>query len=308
VAEGVVDVLEAVEVEQQDRDVAAGARGLLERPVALGAQLPAVRQAGEQVVFGLPLAFPALGGAAVHDVDRGQQAQQQPGVMHRHADDQRGQADHRGRGAGLAPAVPVQLEAEGHAAHDRHAEPDEHVVDHDHDDGGQQQRGDAGRFERVRGGDEVAVPVGQHVEQQAADGVGDRLLGDVEGQPGQAVPPAELGDQHGEGLREDRVLPAVHGVDRGGEGEAEAGPVVLPAREHRAGLADHDQRHQQPHRGGRHAHVGDLEGGPVQLGDGRADQGEDARADDRGQIGTGAQRRVGPERPPASHLTHHFPR
>ena len=52
VAQGVVDVLEAVEIEQQDRDHAAFAAGtgqLLAEPIV---QQGAVRQAGEQVVQG----------------------------------------------------------------------------------------------------------------------------------------------------------------------------------------------------------------------------------------------------------------
>ena len=67
VAERVVDDLEAVEVDQQQRDLVAEAAAVLERPLGAPDQLAPVRQAGERVEVG-EVADPVFGDAPVGHV------------------------------------------------------------------------------------------------------------------------------------------------------------------------------------------------------------------------------------------------
>jgi hypothetical protein len=225
--------------------------------------------------------------------------------MHRQPDHQRREADHGGRGPRLAPAVAAQLQAEGHAAHDGDAQPDQHVVDHDHHGRGAQQGTETGRGERVHGGRVLSLAARQHEEQQAADRVAHGLLGHVEGDAGPRVPPPELDDEHSGALGEHGVLPAVHGVQGGGEREPEAGPVRLAAGEHRPGLAEQHESGKQPEHRRLHGHVRPAGCGPVPgraLAGGRGGgQRAQAEADHRAQVRARTERRVGPERPPSGH-------
>ena len=76
VPEGVVDVLEVVEVEQEESGAHALWR-MVELPLEVGEQQRPVRQPGESVVKGFVFATRGEIGAAMHDDDREEDEGQQ---------------------------------------------------------------------------------------------------------------------------------------------------------------------------------------------------------------------------------------
>ena len=153
VAEGVVDLLEAVEVEQHDRDVGPGAPGARDRVLGARAEEDAVGQTGQRVVQGEALGDERLAAGTLDgDHGQGQQRQQHRRRVERE-DGERREAQQDALGGRLADELGGDLVAQAGAGRHRDGTGHEAGVDDEEDERG-------GEDGRDVGGAEVLV-VGQ---------------------------------------------------------------------------------------------------------------------------------------------------
>ena len=202
VTKGVVDLLEAVQVEEEQRDAEVGVvRGLDPRPRVLDQQL-AVGQAGERVVVGLTLFLQRHCCGRVDREEREQQQGHQPGAAFHDHDDDRAEAEQSaGRGDLVAP-VGEELGAELGVLVKHQRLRDEGVVAEEEDDAC---GGDARKVVAVNG--QRVQRARMHSEDpqcctRGAEGKG--VLADVERRPPRCLVPGRVGDDGGDGLHQQR--------------------------------------------------------------------------------------------------------
>ena len=279
VAEGVVHLLEVVQVEQHHREPAADGRGQIDRPLGAPAEQFPVRQVGQPVVQGVVSALRGDPGVVLHpDQRQHQQRQHQQREVRDHRRD-RTEAEQDGRRQALHPDVLAQhvqhpLPAvQGH--HDRHRA----VVDQEVG-GGRGQRGqDVVRLQpRGRLGERA---LGDQREHQPGGQQGEQVLPDVEHRVQRPPPPPDIVEADREGLRDQRQRQRSVQHQRHGEGGGDSHPVgvAVPAGDQqRSQLADHQQDGQQVvpgHRPGQPVHPGQLvDHRPGGAGDSDAEHGE----------------------------------
>jgi hypothetical protein len=215
VAQGVVDLLEVVEVHQHHREagpVAAGdADGLLDAV----AEQDAVRQPGERVVDGLVLLRDRGAPAAVDRVQgQEEEADQREGVVRRQHDDRR-EPEHQARGGGLGEPVLDEVAPDADALdHRDHGRDDRRVDDEEGERRGEDRRQVIGiEVELARARDLR----GEHPEHDAGDGDGDRVLREVERDLARRLVAQQVGDQVGAEQAHERGLRAAGDEQRDGE-------------------------------------------------------------------------------------------
>ena len=286
VAEGVVDALEVVEVDQHQREPRALACVVGERGLELEAQGGAVRQPGQRVVPGRVLALERELGGVVEQQQRDQQQRHELPVLDADDEDERREREHRERHQRVVPEV-LEDAAPERVAPGEHAG-DEHEVEREVGDPGADhpaQEADVERGQRMRqrhvvgrGGDDEVRPTG-----------GDRVLGRVE----EGLPPVlarpQVGGQRADGDHQDRRPRPPDEHDRADERgrHDHALRVVPPALDEREQFEQDGQR--GGHREGRRE--GDAPGGG-DLEHGRPDQ---HPPDDDGEVPRDARDRDRPQ-------------
>ena len=146
VAEGVVDLLEAIEVEQHHRDAGPGAPGARDRVLGARAEEDAVGQTGQRVVQGEALGDERLAAGALDgDHGQGQQRQQHRRRVERE-DGERREAQQDALGGRLADELGGDLVAQAGAGRHRDGTGHEAGVDDEEDERG----GEDGRARRRR--------------------------------------------------------------------------------------------------------------------------------------------------------------
>ena len=158
VAERVVDVLEAVEVDEDDRERAAVAVARRERLLEPVAQQGAVGQAGERVVERVVL---VLDGAAAGPVEREERQAEQRQRRERELrgdDHDRAEAEQDAHGRGLHLQVRAEVPEEVRVLGQRDGAGDQEGIDEEEDHGGRHGGGEVARGERVVAAVEAAEP------------------------------------------------------------------------------------------------------------------------------------------------------
>ncbi len=302
VAQGVVDVLEAVEVEQQDAHPRALSAGGGDRLLGAVVEEHAVGQVGEPVVQRLVLAEP---GVAARPVDREQghdEQRHEEQAVHRGGHHEWRVADEQGRGPGLEAEVLAQEDEHGRPLGKRRGRPREPVVERDEGGAGGGHADEVARGERrVAQAREVREP-GEHERGRPER---ERALADVEGGRERLLARAQVGEHGGRGLGQ-RGRREPEGQEHGEHERRRGRDLVVVAREaHGEELADDDEGEEDPEQGGRVAQerdaLGGGEGGEQRApgsGDDREVRGEEGVAL-RGAHGWGAGRTIASPSPPS---------
>ncbi|RAO44497.1 hypothetical protein ONO86_03585 [Micromonospora noduli] len=279
--EGVVDVLETVQVDQQERELPVGftTGGPLGMQVHLlghlGQQSLAVGQPGQRVGGGEVLLFVCQPRHPVDGEERHQHQRDQRGADPRRRDQHRREQQQRAGGEQLEaealadggpPAVPEPQP---------HRPADQPVVD---DEPGQRGTADGGHVGPVQ------PPTGEdraraELDHAVGGSEGTRVLADVERRAPRRVPHPPTRDDDAHRLHHHRRAETPAEQDREGEagGREHRRRLPAPRRHERARVADHGERGHRPER---HRQLGQLAGerrewnGGGQRGD-RQDAGDE---------------------------------
>jgi hypothetical protein len=251
VAEGVVDLLEPVEVEQEQAHPLLSAR-LRERLLGAQHQQLPVGQAGETVVHGLVVAAQGQGGGEVDGHQGGHEEGHQSGRVRHDDDDQRGEPDQPGVDQTLVPDRGPDHPKHRAALVQRHRPAHQHRAHHEVGGARQADRRQVGsgghpRLDRAR-------PDPEQPEHHGARRARQGDLGDVEHHPVPGLLGHHAVHHHGHRLQQDRDGQPV--VEQHREGEHGRGVGAADdgrgGDDHRAQFAQHDQYGEHPeqrHRG-----------------------------------------------------------
>jgi hypothetical protein len=274
VTQGVVDLLEPIQVDEEQRRLGSfpgrGGHRLL-RP---GEQQLAIRQAGQGVVVRLVLALQRNGGGGVHGCDGQDEHRDERGAALQRNHHDRRQRQERALGEhAVTQLAAVQL-PHWHFVVQGEGLGYEGVVAEEVDGGGEDgaRQVCAGVAQGIA---QPGQPAGQR-ERERRRAPGEGVLGDVEhGAPG--GPAAEqVGDERRDGLHQDRDGQPPVQEQREDEcgGDGDAGFVRAPGGDHRAEFGEHEQHGDGPEGRARAA-----EAGPVQAPELQRENGEPAEAD-----------------------------
>ena len=242
VAERVVDLLEAVEVEQHHGHARLGAPGDVDGVLGARAEEDAVGQAGQRVVQGEALGDERLAAGALDGDHRQRQERQQHRRRVEREDGQRGEAQEDALGGRLADELGGDLVAQAGAGGQRDGARDEARVDDEEDGGGGEDGGHVG------GGELLVVGQDARGQQDAAGGGdGEHVLRDVEGAARGALAIDEVAEPRGGGHRDGGGGQARGQQQREGEGGRRSDLALAGAELDRDQLADDDGAEQDPH-------------------------------------------------------------
>ena len=296
-AERVVDLLEAVEIDEDDGQpgpVAPGPGDVLVE--AIGEREP-VGQVGERVVAGLEVLLDGHRGAAVHGDHRQQEEGQQDHAALGHHEDDGGQGQQHPVRRDLPGQGGADVAEDAQSPMDGHDRADQAAVDQEVGEGGAEHGGQVpAGHDAGRGQVELA---GDGLEDEAGHAPGDPVLADVEGDLPDALVARHIGDQGGRRLSEH----GDGGSERQEQGERERGggddlvDGAAPVDGDGPDLTQHQERDEQGQLDpavalhGQRAGPGDLP--EEQSSTGEQDESDEALEVTRGGHRTRRVRRLG---------------